>query len=30
CIIAIILSLVSLLLSEWLARWGKKRMGVPC
>lgn len=30
CVIAIILSLVSLLLSEWLARWGKKRMGVPC
>ncbi|OWF88473.1 molybdate ABC transporter permease subunit [Yersinia entomophaga] len=27
CVIAILLSLVSLLLSEWLARWGKKRMG---
>ncbi|WP_016683099.1 ABC transporter permease subunit, partial [Yersinia pestis] len=30
CVIAIILSLVSLLLSEWLANWGKKRMGAPC
>jgi molybdate transport system permease protein len=30
CVIAIILSLVSLLLSEWLARWGKRSMGVSC
>ncbi|ANI28538.1 molybdate ABC transporter permease [Yersinia entomophaga] len=30
CVIAILLSLVSLLLSEWLARWGKKRMGAAC
>ncbi|MGO2337041.1 molybdate ABC transporter permease subunit [Providencia sp.] len=28
CIIAIILALVSLLISEWLTRWGKKRLGV--
>ncbi|CNH44695.1 molybdate ABC transporter permease subunit [Yersinia ruckeri] len=30
CIIAIGLSLISLLLSEWLARWGKKRLGGTC
>lgn len=27
CIIAIALALISLLISEWLARWGRKRMG---
>jgi len=27
CIIAIVLALLSLLISEWLARWGRKRMG---
>ena len=27
CIIAIALALLSLLISEWLARWGRKRMG---
>lgn len=27
CIIAILLSMVSLLLSEWLTRWGRKRLG---
>lgn len=27
CIIAIALALLSLLVSEWLARWGRKRMG---
>ncbi|KAA8999874.1 molybdate ABC transporter permease subunit [Affinibrenneria salicis] len=27
CVIAILLSLVSLLLSEWLTRWGRKRLG---
>ena len=27
CLIAIALALVSLLLSEWLARWGRKRLG---
>ena len=28
CVIAIILALISLLISEWLTRWGKKRLGV--
>lgn len=28
CVIAIVLSLASLMVSEWLARWGRKRMGV--
>ncbi|WP_272538831.1 molybdate ABC transporter permease subunit [Providencia sp. PROV197] len=28
CIIAIVLALISLLISEWLTRWGKKRLGV--
>ncbi len=28
CIIAIVLALVSLLASEWLTRWGRKRLGV--
>ncbi|HEM6839605.1 TPA: molybdate ABC transporter permease subunit [Providencia stuartii] len=28
CVIAIILALISLLVSEWLTRWGKKRLGV--
>ncbi|RPE03778.1 molybdate ABC transporter permease subunit [Candidatus Pantoea deserta] len=27
CVIAIVLALLSLLISEWLARWGRKRMG---
>ncbi|WP_409075413.1 molybdate ABC transporter permease subunit [Pantoea sp. C3] len=27
CVIAIVLALASLLMSEWLARWGRKRMG---
>lgn len=27
CVIAIVLALASLLVSEWLARWGRKRMG---
>ncbi|MDC9606164.1 molybdate ABC transporter permease subunit [Xenorhabdus griffiniae] len=30
CVIAIILALVSLMLSEWLTRWGKKRLGAAC
>ncbi|MDX7997694.1 molybdate ABC transporter permease subunit [Xenorhabdus sp. Reich] len=30
CIIAIMLALISLMLSEWLARWGKKRLGAAC
>lgn len=28
CVIAIVLSLVALMVSEWLARWGRKRMGL--
>lgn len=28
CVIAILLSLASLLLSEWLIRWGRERLGV--
>ena len=28
CIIAILLSLISLLLSEWLARWSRRRLGI--
>lgn len=27
CLIAILLSMVSLLMSEWLTRWGRKRLG---
>ncbi|WP_437608414.1 molybdate ABC transporter permease subunit [Erwinia sp. V71] len=27
CVIAIVLALVSLLMSEWLVRWGRKRLG---
>lgn len=27
CVIAIVLALASLLISEWLAQWGRKRMG---
>lgn len=27
CVIAIVLALASLLISEWLARWGRKRLG---
>jgi len=30
CAIAIALALCSLWLSEWLARWGRKRLGMPC
>ncbi|WP_340620767.1 molybdate ABC transporter permease subunit [Xenorhabdus siamensis] len=30
CIIAIVLALVSLLISEWLTRWGRKRLGAVC
>ncbi|MGX9361467.1 molybdate ABC transporter permease subunit [Pantoea ananatis] len=30
CVIAIVLALASLLASEWLARWGRKRMGASC
>jgi len=28
CVIAILLALCSLLISEWLARWGRKRLGL--
>ncbi|CDG21985.1 Molybdenum transport system permease protein modB [Xenorhabdus poinarii G6] len=30
CLIAIALALISLMLSEWLTRWGKKRLGAAC
>lgn len=30
CVIAIVLALASLLASEWLAQWGRKRMGASC
>ncbi|CDH03728.1 molybdate ABC transporter permease subunit [Xenorhabdus bovienii] len=30
CVIAIVLALVSLMLSEWLTRWGRKRLGAAC
>ncbi|MDE9537685.1 molybdate ABC transporter permease subunit [Xenorhabdus bovienii] len=30
CVIAIVLTLVSLMLSEWLTRWGRKRLGAAC
>lgn len=30
CVLAIVLALLSLLLSEWLARWGHKRLGAAC
>ncbi|MDC9592495.1 molybdate ABC transporter permease subunit [Xenorhabdus sp. IM139775] len=30
CIIAIALALISLMLSEWLTRWGRKRLGAVC
>ncbi|KLU15169.1 MULTISPECIES: molybdate ABC transporter permease subunit [Xenorhabdus] len=30
CVIAIVLALVSLMLSEWLTRWGRKRLGTAC
>ncbi|HBV39500.1 MAG TPA: molybdate ABC transporter permease subunit, partial [Erwinia sp.] len=30
CAIAIALALCSLWLSEWLARWGRKRLGMAC
>ncbi|MCG3471244.1 molybdate ABC transporter permease subunit [Xenorhabdus bovienii] len=30
CVIAIVLALVSLMLSEWLTRWGIKRLGAAC
>lgn len=28
CVIAIVLSLVALMVSEWLARWSRNRMGI--
>ncbi|VTR52190.1 Molybdenum transport system permease protein modB [Serratia fonticola] len=28
CVIAIVLALAALMVSEWLARWGRKRMGL--
>ncbi|CAI1180085.1 Molybdenum transport system permease protein modB [Serratia fonticola] len=28
CVIAIVLALAALMVSEWLARWGRKRMGI--
>jgi molybdate transport system permease protein len=28
CVIAILLSLAALMVAEWLARWGRKRMGL--
>lgn len=30
CVIAIILALISLMASEWLTRWGRKRLGGLC
>ncbi len=30
CLIAIALALISLMLSEWLTRWGRKRLGAAC
>ncbi|MBD2797692.1 molybdate ABC transporter permease subunit [Xenorhabdus sp. 18] len=30
CIIAIALALISLMFSEWLTRWGRKRLGAAC
>ncbi|AOM40797.1 molybdate ABC transporter permease subunit [Xenorhabdus hominickii] len=30
CVIAIVLALASLMLSEWLTRWGRKRLGAAC
>ncbi|AWK44478.1 molybdate ABC transporter permease subunit [Photorhabdus laumondii subsp. laumondii] len=30
CIIAIILALMSLMVSEWLTRWGRRRLGATC
>ncbi|MDC9615288.1 molybdate ABC transporter permease subunit [Xenorhabdus khoisanae] len=30
CVVAIVLALVSLMLSEWLTRWGRKRLGAAC
>ncbi|KMW72800.1 molybdate ABC transporter permease [Photorhabdus luminescens subsp. luminescens] len=30
CIIAIILALISLMVSEWLTRWGRRRLGATC
>ncbi|WP_374053604.1 molybdate ABC transporter permease subunit [Xenorhabdus taiwanensis] len=30
CVIAIVLALISLMLSEWLTRWGRKRLGAAC
>ncbi|MBD2821507.1 molybdate ABC transporter permease subunit [Xenorhabdus sp. 42] len=30
CIIAIVLALISLMLSEWLTHWGRKRLGAAC
>ncbi|WP_130834450.1 molybdate ABC transporter permease subunit [[Erwinia] mediterraneensis] len=30
CVVAIALALCSLLISEWLTRWGRKRLGAAC
>ncbi|OTA21534.1 binding-protein-dependent transport systems inner membrane component [Xenorhabdus beddingii] len=30
CVIAIVLALISLMFSEWLTRWGRKRLGAAC
>ncbi|MBC8951882.1 molybdate ABC transporter permease subunit [Xenorhabdus sp. PB62.4] len=30
CVVAVVLALVSLMLSEWLTRWGRKRLGAAC
>ncbi|PHM48146.1 molybdate ABC transporter permease subunit [Xenorhabdus miraniensis] len=30
CVVAIVLALVSLMLSEWLTRWSRKRLGAAC
>ncbi|EYU14374.1 molybdate ABC transporter, permease protein [Photorhabdus aegyptia] len=30
CVIAIILALMSLMVSEWLTRWGRRRLGATC
>ncbi|MCA6223040.1 molybdate ABC transporter permease subunit [Photorhabdus antumapuensis] len=30
CVIAIILALISLMISEWLTRWGRRRLGATC
>nr|WP_244868900.1 molybdate ABC transporter permease subunit [Photorhabdus noenieputensis] len=30
CVIAVILALMSLMVSEWLTRWGRRRLGATC